>query len=870
WKYHTRFIDLPSASGLSEAFTLYCVILDGAKTRKKMQWYFLFLLKDEKGQEFAEQYLSRFTELASRVAGQIRLAANHIGQLAPEESFHYALVPALMSSFENLGPTLSWNNTTFETFRGDLRRSSEELAQLRDLYELPSEVAKREADCMARLIHDLLDRLPCSGTFMLDAVVNEALLDHLDITDNVQLYGALLRLWKWHHTPLWPLGDGAHFVSWRKQLGIGSTPGLSVWPPLWKGHAKVGNGTPFGNFEIECSVPPAELAALLGIRISHQDRHVAEDNLLWSSTIEVLDEFGLESLPAHLLCPMPLRLVTRSARESKDFRFLEHCTAKPERCAVVRLSYWDVCDLKTPPPQRTSRAWRAAVRTRQWLQDFPAQEPNGNLHFVLIPHGSSAMLLPLQKTPPALVSSLDLACSGHRASCEPTASDGHFGREALQGIPLVSSTSIFSSVQRVNTAFLAALRDFLGKFDDKGSSSADATGFASALSELSIGLADLVVDGAHVPVSMSESSSFSSFEGCQLSEMIGDPSDWPERRALLQSSASMAELSDNRTMTKNGSGLKTIAVSAKDILKFFDESGNARRPPTDTIYYERDVSPPSEDRERLRTAEWPRCLQSRYHDVYYNTHSESCENCGKSTGESAPVDETATTCDPNRTSSVLAIAEAAGAAPAPSSHVLSPVPRRSPRKTLTTTSLRDCTANTLRRSPRKKSASITSQQMSSPRLRKSPRKGGVEKRAAHRNPRTVTGRLVASLPRKSPQEAQVVPTKVPRRLEMEGARREGEVQASTAPVPNPGNLAANQKLRLKLRAAVAKALEQNGVAQSSPLFKSCGKELFAICWTFAKDLVGSGRTSQLLQTIADSHVKPVVEFVRLKAGCSKF
>ncbi|XP_075745784.1 uncharacterized protein LOC119161260 isoform X3 [Rhipicephalus microplus] len=60
---------------------------------------------------------------------------------------------------------------------------------------------------------------------------------------------------------------------------------------------------------------------------------------------------------------------------------------------------------------------------------------------------------------------------------------------------------------------------------------------------------------------------------------------------------------------------------------------------------------------------------------------------------------------------------------------------------------------------------------------------------------------------------------------------------------------------VKLRVAVANPLEKNGVSQSSPLYKACGKKLFAICSTFAKDLIGCGRTSELLQNIADSHAK---------------
>ncbi|EEC04058.1 hypothetical protein IscW_ISCW002234 [Ixodes scapularis] len=586
---------------------------------------------------------------------------------------------------------------------------------------------------------------------MLDAVLDEGLFDQLDVKGSVPLYGALLRLWKWHHTPL--LGGGARFAPWRELLSIGEAPVLSSQLPLWRGLAK--------------------------------------------------------------------------------------------RCAVVRLSYWDVCDLKSGPPQCTSRTWRTAVQTGQWLQDPAAQEPSGSLHFVLIPHRSSVMLLPLQKLPPAPVLSLSFACSRPGGSYAPIAPDEQLDCQLIQGIPLVSATSIFSSVQQMNTAFLAPPRDFLG---DKGRTLADATGFGSASWELSISLADLVVDSTAVSAPASERSNLSSLEKCQLSEVIGDPSDWPERRALLLSSADMAKLSDNSTMTRSGSAPKT--VSAKDILRFFDESGNAKRPPLEAISYERGLAAPSVDKEQLKIAEWPRCLQCRYHDVYYNVDSKSYESCGQFVGERTPLDETATTCIPNRASSVLAIAEVT--ASAASSCGSSPIPRKSGRKTSSTAPVGDSVpsgADELRRSPRKKCTVIAGQRTTSSRLRRSPRKAAAEKSA--------TGRL-----------QQVTQAKSPRRLDLERVRRRGEMQAPVASTTNPNSSAATRKLRLKLRVAVANALEQNGVPQRSLLFKSCGKKLFAICWTFAEDLAGSGRVSRLLQNIADAHVKQVVEFERLKCGFS--
>ncbi|XP_054706344.1 uncharacterized protein LOC129216188 [Uloborus diversus] len=70
-------------------------------------------------------------------------------------------------------------------------------------------------------------------------------------------------------------------------------------------------------------------------------------------------------------------------------------------------------------------------------------------------------------------------------------------------------------------------------------------------------------------------------------------------------------------------------------------------------------------------------------------------------------------------------------------------------------------------------------------------------------------------------------------------------------------------LRKKLRAAVATALEGQGVQLDDPFFRPCGKRLFAICQAFVQDLsVQKGSMSQRMQKIAEAHVKQVVEYER--------
>lgn len=70
----------------------------------------------------------------------------------------------------------------------------------------------------------------------------------------------------------------------------------------------------------------------------------------------------------------------------------------------------------------------------------------------------------------------------------------------------------------------------------------------------------------------------------------------------------------------------------------------------------------------------------------------------------------------------------------------------------------------------------------------------------------------------------------------------------------------NEKLRRKLRAAVATALEEHGVDLKHPLFNNCGKKLFAICKTYAVVSTLSGRAFSSNCGAQPSEIKYVFEF----------
>lgn len=297
-----------------------------------MNWYFLFLLKDEGRKNLVNDYVRHFKMLTASTSWRIRFAADHFLPLVPESTVHFAIIPSLLSTCEGLDSMVSWTSTTLETFEGVLHRSLHEFSKLRDIYEFPTQLSGRAGINTARLIHDLLDTLPTYGTYTLDLAVEEALFDELDPSDNIQLYGALLRIWAWNHASPQPLrassaGDSSKFALWTSRLGTAGTRLCSQWMPMWRGGVMVGEGVPCGHFELQCRVPPAEVATLYSHAISDQDSMSTEDQeqhqFLWSSSIEVLDEFGFDSLPMHLMCPLILRLVTTSSSESKASKLLD-------------------------------------------------------------------------------------------------------------------------------------------------------------------------------------------------------------------------------------------------------------------------------------------------------------------------------------------------------------------------------------------------------------------------------------------------------------------------------------------------------------------------------------------------------------------
>ncbi|XP_075529812.1 uncharacterized protein LOC142563142 isoform X2 [Dermacentor variabilis] len=762
-----------------------------------MKWWCLFLIRDDAGKDTVEEYFRRLKVLTASTSWKVRFAANHLLPLMPHQEIHFAILPFLLSTCEEL--EVSWKSSKLGSFEGDLQSWLDDVARLKDTYEFPSQLSSAEGGSAAKRIHDLLDKLPIPGTHTFEVIIERNLFSDLDVKTNVLLYGSLLRAHMWHHATFRPLGVGSNssqLNTWLDHLGVAGIALDAAWIPMWKGAVAVGNSASSCHFELQCSVPVFELTALNKISAASEEKLLSEENVLWSSYLEILEEFAFSSLPMHLVIPLPLRLVPISTVHSMAAEFLKCQAAAQERCLTVRLPYWDDVELKTKPSKPSTSEWRHNLLMERPLQptsvvDQCLQEASGYLHFILVSNGNTSLLFPLRKTP----SSTPEMClySGREGSSLPPIPESAT-HELLQDIPVICMSSIHESVHRSNSLRLAALRNFIAS--------------------------------------------------------LGDPADWPERLFLVSESLKGSASGENRTMSNAGGspGHKMLSISAAEIIKLFDESGRAKRKPVHLVHVVGQSTKPSISRNQVESTYWPDVLQYKYHDMYYNTDSEVLESSCCAMREQCLVDETATTCISSLESSALPQSKSRK----PSSKACVPA-RKSPQKRSLN---RDRTA--LRGHQQKHSLSSTrNDRVASAPLRRSPRKA-----ASSQNMPRKTVPLVRNSPQAaaSPFQLRRSPRKNIRKQECEESRRE---------TVDPVSGTAAEKLRLKLRVAVANALEKNGVIQSSPLYKPCGKKLFAICSTFAQDLVGSGRTSELLQKIADSHAKQVVKFEMLKPGHRK-
>lgn len=788
-----------------------------------------------------EEYFRRLKVLTASTSWKVRFAANHLLPLMPHQEIHFAILPFLLSTCEEL--EVSWKSSKLGSFEGDLQSWLDNLARFKDTHEFPSQLSSAEGGSAAKRIHDLLDKLPIPGTHVFDVIIDRNLFSDLDVKTNVLLYGSLLRAHVWHHAAFRPLGVGSNssqLNTWLDHLGVASVALEAAWIPVWKGAVAVGNSAPSCHFELQCSVPAFELTALNKISASSEEKLLSEfqENVVWSSYLEILEEFAFSSLPMHLVIPLPFRLVPISTVHSMAAEFLKCQAADQERCVTVRLSYWDDVELKTKPSKPSTSQWRHSLLMERPLQptlvvDQCLQEASGYLHFILVSSGSTSLLFPLRKTP----SSTPEMClySGREGSSLPPIPESATV-ELLQDIPVICMSSILESVHRINSLRLAALGNFIASGQSTGLQIEE---LENSFDKMSVEESDWVIDASEKPsVSPSDHVTFAS---------LGDPSDWPERRFLVSESLKGSASGENRTMSNAGGspGHKMLSISAAEIIKLFDESGRAKRKPVHPVHVVGQSTKPSISRNQVESTYWPDVLQCKYHDMYYNTDSEVLESSCCAMREQCLVDETATTCTSSLESSTLSQSKSRK----PSSKACVPA-RKSPRKRSLN---RDRTTQQGHQQKHSLSSACNDRAGLAP-LRRSPRKA-----ASSQNLQRIP------LVRNSPQAAaspfllRRSPRKNTRKRECDESRRE-----TVDPV---SGTAAN--LRLKLRVAVANALEKNGVIQGSPLYKPCGKKLFAICSTFAQDLVGSGRTSELLQKIADSHAKQVVKFEMLKPGHRK-
>ncbi|KAL3244069.1 hypothetical protein MRX96_019635 [Rhipicephalus microplus] len=341
--------------------------------------------------------------------------------------------------------------------------------------------------------------------------------------------------------------------------------------------------------------------------------------LVWSTSIEVLDDFSFSSLPMHLIVPTLFRFVSLSSVQALPACILKKVNESKKSCVILRLSYWDDVDMKAKPSTSSSTDWQHNLLMEKPCQsasvgDQCHQEPSGHLHFILMAADNMNIVYPLRKTPPFPETCLH---SGQESASLPPAV-GSATSELMQEIPLVCTDRILDSLQDDDSLSLASVGDFIIASDE--SFREDVEELEKSLDVLKSVESDRATDSA-------EESCLSSPDDMTYAS-LGDPSDWPERRFLVSESLKSSASSENCTLSNAGGspGLKELTISAAEIAKLFEESGRPKRNPLHPVHAVGQSTRPSVSWDQLESTQWPDILQCKYHDVYYNTDHEVLEN----------------------------------------------------------------------------------------------------------------------------------------------------------------------------------------------------------------------------------------------------
>ncbi|XP_022654031.1 uncharacterized protein LOC111263189 [Varroa jacobsoni] len=322
---------------------------------------------------------------------------------------------------------------------------------------------------------------------------------------------------------------------------------------------------------------------------------------------------------------------------------------------------------------------------------------------------------------------------------------------------------------------------------------------------------------------------------------LADPADFPMRARLLP----VEDNKDNQLPAINA-----VAWSAKEIAALFDIQSGCALGTSEVIINIPSkglLMKPTLDVSSARQMPWPDILSYTSHDVYYNrsVEDERFERACHRWKEGALRRPTATSLDSQPGDSLVSRRVSQFSRTNRSRH--------SPRKNLF-----EASPQSRRRSPRKHKQITSPFRNSSQVLRRNPFKDILREVSnstmdsdAGPSSRQSSLQNIGTTSLQSSSSCRVRP--------FSKTESHEEALQSQPAKRSRSEVVDNEKLKRKLRDAVATALEEHGVDLQHPLFTTCGKKLFAICKTYAVDLVGTGRTSELLLNVAKGYAKQVVD-----------
>ncbi|XP_076311554.1 mdm2-binding protein-like isoform X2 [Tachypleus tridentatus] len=877
-----------------------------------------------KGLEFLDTVVIHLRELVEklRTITKLECQAPHLTPLLKKDHIYVSCLHYGSEIFED---SVSWKQialgSVFEECLTTLLGEFKEKTVHCDVLSQHDDSRKfRTISIIAEEIHSLGDQLKPPGNSLVNVLLDGQLMATLDPMNHLDLYGALYRFFVWHnaYTVCYEshgcdkqvLNNWVHLLN-GEIMSIHEKSFLC--PDLWRGSLRFTTNNKNTSLDIPgfSLFPSPELERSTNHEMENMNIKTIQNKekcpehkekvpvpFEVSSCLEVVHICSVDTIPLHLICHARFCLCVKSfSRFLQASQFLHHVNSKKKVAVILRLKLAD----KTLLPKHdisdsfTSKAWKKAVLCGS--VQTPVLEIKGHtkyLNFLLVSDypvsSSSVSVYPLYDH------STQDASFYHDliTNCKPSTYNIEHARQDikthLKCIPEMSDTSFQCFVQLLESVQKIVKNQCTDNEKEVCQTENPPDNDLNTIHSVVLQNWEQtrLFNSASLPRKMKRV--FASFD-----ELV-EPSSWPEMRSLYQKE------SQNKLSLPGAKGITEASLpDAKDFSKYFQSDG---RPVSGRLEVgnHKCSSKSHISFEELQKMKWPNLKHCRYHDVYYNIDSTSDETQMELNKfkDHYILQETACNCNSHQVAQVTVMGQNENETKRKMNFKLEKhVKGNSYNKSASSNTPESEEQNgsseilelqkRLRKHGKFVASKINKQLNSSAKLsaKVKPSCSNTLKTNV-RSPR----KQMNSKPNvtKSDFVKQNISSDLESRCVADGfnsySRKDEKTYSShclhcrkissnatslhqyTLNSSSRTSLKTDSELpdkhKRKLREAVTCALEANGIPMTHPSFRACGKKLFAVCKTFAKDVIGHGRTSTMLKKISNAHVKQVIEFERMK------